>query len=197
MKTVLEAPKKVEGYATDEPYSCGYSEGWNDAINDFEAWNRQNSERFAHQYPNDFELNLENYKVGIYEDYQTQMAWLAYQAAAKQSIAKLGGDVSIYLKDGETVVQRLERERLDVITTLDMLAKERGIVEKHTAKIAQMQARIDELVELLTDARDDVNECLNTNMPNAGWERYDTRIKFKQEQLAKIDEALEKVKDVK
>lgn len=47
-------------------------------------------------------------------------AWQAQQ---------MGGDISEWLKDGETVIQRLERERSDLCSTLKMLAGERQKIE--------------------------------------------------------------------
>lgn len=44
--------------------------------------------------------------------------------------------------------------------------------------------------ELLAEARDDVLECLNNALPNAGYTRYDRRIKEYQDRLALIDAAL-------
>ncbi len=57
-------------------------------------------------------------------------------------------------------------------------------------KIATLLARVKELEKLLTDARDDVCECLNAVLPNAGYPRYDRRIKDFQERLIAIDQAL-------
>ncbi len=45
-------------------------------------------------------------------------------------------------------------------------------------------------LEALTESRDDVCECLNTLMPNAGYERYDKRITGYQDQLIRHDAAI-------
>lgn len=60
---------------------------------------------------------------------------------------------------------------------------------------AQDAELIAELVSELEDARDDVSECLNNAMPQAGWERFDRRIQAYQEQLKRIDALLAKVKE--
>lgn len=60
--------------------------------------------------------------------------------------------------------------------------------------IDEQKALIHELSDLLIEARDDVAECLGNDIPNKGWLRFDRRIKYRQNHLAKIDEALAKAK---
>lgn len=64
-------------------------------------------------------------------------------------------------------------------------------------RTAQLEDKVKRLVELcnclekeLREARDDVNECLNADLPNAGYPRYDRRIEFRQQHLQRIDALL-------
>ena len=53
-----------------------------------------------------------------------------------------------------------------------------------------------ELVKALEDARDDVLECLNHDLPNKGWERYDRRIELREKQIKTIEALLAKTKEM-
>ena len=57
------------------------------------------------------------------------------------------------------------------------------------------RALLEQALKALDLSRDDVNECLNETLPNAGWDRYDRRIKAYQEQLEKHDAAIAAIRE--
>lgn len=66
--------------------------------------------------------------------------------------------------------------------------------QHYEEKIAEMQAELDKARELLGYARDDVNECYQNILPNAGYTSFDRKIEDYKTQLAEIDAFLAKDK---
>ena len=54
----------------------------------------------------------------------------------------------------------------------------------------QQQAAMRQALEALEESLPDVQECLDNNLPHAGYARYDKRIEFYREQIAKHEEAI-------
>lgn len=79
------------------------------------------------------------------------------------------------------------------------LARECGLGYYTDAVNPQLHALINtavsrklaKVISLLSEARDDCDEVLNTYLPHAGWKRYDRRIAYQQDLLKRIDAAIE------
>lgn len=109
-----------------------------------------------------------------------------------RALRQMFADCEVYLKEGETPAQRIERERRDTEAVLNLLIREKQRTEAMREVMLRMMAGIDHLAEiarqwepdhssgadrrgwvLAKDARDDAARLLQPEPPQASGERGD------------------------
>jgi DNA repair exonuclease SbcCD ATPase subunit len=76
--------------------------------------------------------------------------------------ALIGGDITEWLKEDETIIQRLERERKDLCGTLSLLAKERAEIARLKAQAALDESLLAESTRTIQELEAHINDLRET-----------------------------------